>query len=163
MIDGGKAQLNAAATAMRELDLEAVPMVGVVKPPLRSQPSRVSAVKGREDEPIYLDSHSLVLRLIQMIRDETHRYAVTYHRKRRELRDFTSELSAIPGVGDKAKEASAASLRIDSSHLRSERGRARAVRRPQDREGNRRTLRAAAGAGGRRKCGVKDGAFSYQQ
>jgi excinuclease ABC subunit C len=38
-----------------------------------------------------------------MIRDETHRYAVTYHRKRRELRDFTSELTAIPGVGDKRK------------------------------------------------------------
>mgnify|MGYP003694797257 CR=1 FL=1 len=38
-----------------------------------------------------------------MIRDETHRYAVTYHRKRRELRDFTSELSAIPGVGEKRK------------------------------------------------------------
>jgi excinuclease ABC subunit C len=38
-----------------------------------------------------------------MIRDETHRYAVTYHRKRRELRDFTSELSAIPGVGAKRK------------------------------------------------------------
>src|SRR5262249_48932370 len=59
--------------------------------------------KGREDEPIYLDSHSLILRLLQMIRDETHRYAVTYHRKRRELRDFTSELTAIPGVGDKRK------------------------------------------------------------
>jgi len=41
--------------------------------------------------------------LIQMIRDETHRYAVTYHCKRRELRDFTSELSAIPGVGEKRK------------------------------------------------------------
>jgi excinuclease ABC subunit C len=60
-------------------------------------------MKGREDEPIYLDSHSLILRLLQMVRDETHRYAVTYHRKRRELRDFTSELTAIPGVGDKRK------------------------------------------------------------
>jgi len=38
-----------------------------------------------------------------MIRDETHRYALSYHRKRRELRDFTSELSAIPGVGEKRK------------------------------------------------------------
>jgi excinuclease ABC subunit C len=60
-------------------------------------------VKGREDEAIYLDPHSQILRLLQMIRDETHRYAVTYHRKRRELRDFTSELTAIPGVGDKRK------------------------------------------------------------
>jgi excinuclease ABC subunit C len=60
-------------------------------------------MKGREDMPVYLDSHSLILRLLQMVRDETHRFAVTYHRKRRELRDFTSELTAIPGVGDKRK------------------------------------------------------------
>jgi len=103
MIDGGKAQLNAAAEAMRMLDLEAVPMIGVVKPPLHHNQVAYLLVKGREDEPIYLDSYSQVLRLIQMIRDETHRYAVTYHRKRRELRDFTSELSAIPGVGEKRK------------------------------------------------------------
>jgi len=103
IIDGGKAQLNAAATAMRELDLEAVPMVGVVKPPLHHNQVAYLLVKGREDEPVYLDPHSQILRLIQMIRDETHRYAVTYHRKRRELRDFTSELSAIPGVGGKRK------------------------------------------------------------
>jgi excinuclease ABC subunit C len=103
MIDGGKPQLSAAAEAMRELDLEAVPMIGVVKPPLRHNEVAYLLVKGREDAPLYLDSHSPILRLIQMIRDETHRYAVTYHRKRRELRDFTSELSAIPGVGDKRK------------------------------------------------------------
>ncbi len=103
MIDGGKGQLAAAAEAMRELDLEAVPMIGVVKPPLHHNQVAYLLVKGREDEPIYLDPHSQILRLIQMIRDETHRYAVTYHRKRRELRDFTSELSAIPGVGDKRK------------------------------------------------------------
>ena len=103
MIDGGKGQLKAAADAMRELDLEAVPMVGVVKPPFRHNDVSHLLVKGREDEPVYLDSHSLILRLLQMIRDETHRYAVTYHRKRRELRDFTSELTAIPGVGHKRK------------------------------------------------------------
>jgi excinuclease ABC subunit C len=103
LIDGGKSQLNAAAEAMRELDLEAVSMIGVVKPPFQHNQVAYLLVKGREDEPVYLDSYSSVLRLIQMIRDETHRYAVTYHRKRRELRDFTSELSAIPGVGDKRK------------------------------------------------------------
>ena len=103
MIDGGKSQLNAGAEAMRELGLEAVPMVAVVKPPLRHNDVAYLLVKGREHEPIYLDSHSLILRLLQMIRDETHRYAVTYHRKRRELRDFTSELTAIPGVGEKRK------------------------------------------------------------
>ena len=103
MIDGGKAQLHGAAEAMRELDLEAIPMVGIVKPPQRHNDVAYLLVKGREDEPVYLDPHSLILRLLQMIRDETHRYAVTYHRKRRELRDFTSELTAIPGVGDKRK------------------------------------------------------------
>jgi excinuclease ABC subunit C len=103
MIDGGKGQLNAAAQAMRELELEAIPMIGVVKPPRRHNEVSHLLVKGREHEPIFLDSHSPVLRLIQMIRDETHKTAVQYHRKRRELRDFTSELTAIPGVGDKRK------------------------------------------------------------
>jgi excinuclease ABC subunit C len=103
MIDGGKGQLGAAAAAMRELDLEAVPMIGVVKPPRRHNNISHLLVKGREHEPVFLDSHSPVLRFIQMIRDETHRTAVSYHRKRRELRDFTSELTAIPGVGEKRK------------------------------------------------------------
>ncbi len=103
MIDGGKGQLNAAGDAMRELGLEAVPMIGVVKPPRRHNEVSHLLVKGREHDPVYLDPHSTVLRLIQMIRDETHRAAVTYHRKRREIRDFTSELSEIPGVGEKRK------------------------------------------------------------
>jgi excinuclease ABC subunit C len=103
MIDGGKGQLGAAAAAMRELELEAVPMIGVVKPPRRHNDISHLLVKGREHEPLFLDSHSPVLRFIQMIRDETHRTAVSYHRKRRELRDFTSELTAIPGVGEKRK------------------------------------------------------------
>jgi excinuclease ABC subunit C len=103
MIDGGKGQLGAAADAMRELDLEAIPMVGIVKPPQRHNQVSYLLMKGREHEPVYLDPHSLILRLLQMIRDETHRFALSYHRKRRELRDFTSELSAIPGVGEKRK------------------------------------------------------------
>jgi excinuclease ABC subunit C len=103
MIDGGKGQLGAAAAAMRELDLEAVPMIGVVKPRGRHNEVSHLIVKGREHEPVFLDQHSPVLRLIQMIRDETHRTALAYHRKRRELRDFTSELTAIPGVGEKRR------------------------------------------------------------
>src|SRR5215210_6964358 len=103
MIDGGKGQLNAAAAAMRELDLEAIPMIGVVKPPRRHNEISHLLVKGREHEPIFMDSHSPVLRFIQLIRDETHRVAISYHRKRRELRDFTSELTAIPGVGEKRR------------------------------------------------------------
>src|SRR3989440_11361829 len=105
MIDGGKAQLGAAAAALRELDLEAIPMLGVLKPPCQHHGRSHALLKGREHEPIFLDSHSSVLRLIQLIRDETHRSAVTYHRKRRELRDFTSELTAIPGVGERRKNS----------------------------------------------------------
>jgi excinuclease ABC subunit C len=103
MIDGGKGQLGAAASAMSELGLEAIPMIGVVKPPRRHNDISHLLIKGREHEPVFLDSHSVVLRLVQLIRDETHRTAVAYHRKRRELRDFTSELTAIPGVGEKRK------------------------------------------------------------
>jgi len=103
MIDGGRGQLGAAAAAMRALALEAIPMIGVVKPPRRHNEISHLLVKGREHEPVYLDSHSPVLRFLQMIRDETHRTALAYHRKRRELRDFTSELTEIPGVGEKRK------------------------------------------------------------
>ena len=118
MIDGGKGQLGAAADAMRELDLEAIPMVGIVKPPLRHNQVSYLLVKGREHEPIYLDPHSLILRLLQMIRDETHRFALSYHRKRRELRDFTSELSAIPGVGDKRKGVCCGTLDLFTEFLK---------------------------------------------
>jgi len=103
MIDGGKGQLSSAADAMRELGLEAVPMIGVVKPPRRHNDISHLLVKGREHEPVFLDPHSSVYRFLQLIRDETHRTAIAYHRKRREMRDFTSELTAIPGVGEKRK------------------------------------------------------------
>jgi hypothetical protein len=78
-------------------------MIGVVKPPGRHNEVSHLLVKGREYEPVFLDSHTPVLRFIQNIRDETHKAAITYHRKRREIRDFTSELTAIPGVGEKRK------------------------------------------------------------
>ena len=61
-------------------------------------------VKGREDEPVFLEKTSPVMRLARIIRDETHRYAVSFHRQRRAARDFTSELTSIPGVGEKLKE-----------------------------------------------------------
>src|ERR1051325_2951099 len=96
LIDGGKGQLAAAARALHELGLEALPTASIAKR------EELLFVKGKE-EPIRIDHHSPVLRLIQMIRDETHRFAVTYHRKRRTMRDFESELTSIPGVGDKLK------------------------------------------------------------
>jgi excinuclease ABC subunit C len=97
LIDGGKGQLAAAARALHELGLEALPTASIAKR------EELLFVKGRA-EPIRIDHHSPVLHLIQMIRDETHRFAVTYHRKRRAMRDFKSELTSIPGVGEKLKE-----------------------------------------------------------
>jgi excinuclease ABC subunit C len=103
-IDGGKGQLSAAAAAMHELGLADLPMAGIVKPRGRHEEISHLLVKGREDEPVFIEKTSLVLRLVQLIRDETHRYAVDYHRKRRAMRDFNSELTSIPGVGEKLKD-----------------------------------------------------------
>lgn len=102
-IDGGKGQLGAVAAAMRELDLEQIMLVGLVKPPKRHNEISHLLVHGRENRPIPFDRNSLAFRLILQIREETHKTAVEFHRKRREKRDFTSELSAIPGIGEKRK------------------------------------------------------------
>ncbi|HKX83469.1 MAG TPA: excinuclease ABC subunit UvrC, partial [Pyrinomonadaceae bacterium] len=102
-IDGGKGQVSAAAEAMRALDLEQIMLVGLVKPPKKHNEISHLLIYGREDEPIPFDRNSLAFRLILQIREETHKTAVQYHRKRREMRDFSSELSEIPGVGDKRK------------------------------------------------------------
>ncbi len=102
-IDGGKGQLSAAASAMHSLDLEQIMLVGLVKPPKRHNEISHLLIYGRENRPIPFDRNSLAFRLVLQIREETHKTAIEYHRKRRERRDFTSELSAIPGVGDKRK------------------------------------------------------------
>jgi excinuclease ABC subunit C len=102
-IDGGKGQLSAAAAAMQALDLEQIMLVGLVKPPKRHSDISHLLVRGREDRPIPFDRNSLAFRLILHIREETHKTAVEFHRKRREKRDFTSELSEIPGIGEKRK------------------------------------------------------------
>jgi excinuclease ABC subunit C len=102
-IDGGKGQLSAAAAAMQSLDLEAITLVGLVKPPKHHNKISHLLRYGYEDNPIKFEEGLPVFRLVQLIRDETHRTAVQYHRKRREMRDFTSELTAIEGVGEKRK------------------------------------------------------------
>ncbi|MBV9241501.1 MAG: excinuclease ABC subunit UvrC [Acidobacteria bacterium] len=102
-IDGGKGQLSAAAEAMRSLDLEQIMLVGLVKPPKRHSEISHLLIYGREDRPIPFDRNSQAFRLILQIREETHRTAVEFHRKRREKRDFSSELLDIPQVGNKRK------------------------------------------------------------
>jgi len=98
LIDGGIGQLRAAAAALDS--------IGVINQPLASIAKReeILYVYGHEDEPVALDHTSPVLHLVQMIRDEAHRFAVTFHRSRRDARTLTSELSAIPGIGPKTVE-----------------------------------------------------------
>jgi excinuclease ABC subunit C len=103
-IDGGKGQLAASAAALHEIGLADMPLVGIVKPRGRHEEISHLLVKGREDEPIFLEKTSPAMRLVRMIRDETHRFAVSFHRQRRTMRDFQSELTSIPGVGEKLKE-----------------------------------------------------------
>ena len=102
-IDGGKGQISAAAAAMQALDLEMIPIVGLVKPPKHHNQISHLLRFGREDEPIKFEASLPVFRLVQQIRDATHKTAIEYHRKRREMRDFTSELTAIEGVAEKRK------------------------------------------------------------
>ena len=93
LIDGGIGQLHAAADALEAL--------GIVNQPLASIAKReeIIYVYGQEDDPIVLDRHSPVLHMVQLVRDEAHRFAVTFHRKRREMRDHKTELLDIPGIG----------------------------------------------------------------
>ena len=103
LIDGGVGQLHAAYDALAEIGIQpGVPG----EPALASIAKReeVLYVHGQEREPIVLDRRSPVLHLVQMIRDESHRFAVTYHRKRREMRDRDSELDTIPGVGPRTRQ-----------------------------------------------------------
>jgi excinuclease ABC subunit C len=93
LIDGGLGQLHAAAQALEALEIINQPLASIAKR------EEIIYVYGQEDEPVVLDHHSPVLHLVQLIRDEAHRFAVTFHRKRRQMRDRSTELLEIPGVG----------------------------------------------------------------
>jgi len=93
LIDGGVGQLHAAAEALEELSIPVPPLACIAKK------EEIISVLGREDEPIALDHHSPILHLVQQIRDETHRFAVTFHRQRRTRRTLRSELEDVPGIG----------------------------------------------------------------
>jgi len=94
LIDGGIGQLHAAAQALEKLEVINQPMASIAKK------EEILYVLGREDEPIVLDRHSPVLQLIQQIRDETHRFAITFHRQRRSSRRLRTSLTEIAGVGE---------------------------------------------------------------
>jgi excinuclease ABC subunit C len=93
LIDGGIGQLHAAARALESLQIINQPVASIAKK------EEILYVLGQEDEPIVLERHSPVLHLIQQIRDETHRFAVTFHRQRRGKRQTQTALREIPGVG----------------------------------------------------------------
>ena len=93
LVDGGLGQLHAAAAALEALEIINQPLAAIAKR------EEIIYVCGQENEPAALDHHSPVLHLVQLIRDEAHRFAVTFHRKRRQMRDRSTDLLAIPGVG----------------------------------------------------------------
>ncbi|HUY81203.1 MAG TPA: excinuclease ABC subunit UvrC [Acidobacteriaceae bacterium] len=97
LVDGGLGQLHAAAQALEELGLTTQPLASIAKR------EEIIYLYGQEDEPVVLERRSPVLHLIQRVRDESHRFAITYHRKRREMRDRDSELLTIPGVGARTR------------------------------------------------------------
>jgi len=98
LIDGGIGQLHVAAQALESLQIINQPVASIAKK------EEILYVLGQEDEPIVLERHSPVLHLIQQIRDETHRFAVTFHRQRRGKRQTQTALSEIPGVGVKTAQ-----------------------------------------------------------
>jgi excinuclease ABC subunit C len=95
LIDGGLGQLHAAANALESIGICDQPVASIAKR------EEIIYVYGQEDEPVVLDRFSPILHLVQSIRDEAHRFAVTFHRSRRNARQLTSELDAIAGVGEK--------------------------------------------------------------
>jgi excinuclease ABC subunit C len=96
LIDGGRGQLNAARAALTKLGIEEIPIAGLAK---REEEIYVPD----RDEPIRLERHDPALHLLQMVRDETHRFAVSSHRRRRSKRTLHSELDDLPGIGERRK------------------------------------------------------------
>jgi excinuclease ABC subunit C len=98
VIDGGKGQLNAGYEALEDVGLANLVAIGLAK--------KEELVFTRDsDQPIAMDPHGAALRLLQRIRDEAHRFALTFHRQSRAKRDLRSELDDVPGVGPRRRKA----------------------------------------------------------
>ncbi|MBV8553708.1 MAG: excinuclease ABC subunit UvrC [Acidobacteriaceae bacterium] len=98
LVDGGLGQLHAAAEVLEDLGITYQPLASIAKR------EEWIYVYGQEDEPIVLEKFSPILHLVQTIRDEAHRFAVTFHRTRRNAQRLTSELHNVPGIGPKSVE-----------------------------------------------------------
>ena len=98
LIDGGRGQLSAAYEALETIGLGNLVAVGIAK--------KEEVLFTRErPEPVVLPEHDPALLLIQRIRDEAHRFAITFHRKARSMRDLRSELDDVPGIGPRRRRA----------------------------------------------------------
>ena len=102
LVDGGKGQVAEAARVLEELQLEGIAVAGVAKGPSRRPGQEQLFLLGR-DVPVILPPDSPALHLIQQVRDEAHRFAITGHRKRRATARTTSILESIPGLGPKKR------------------------------------------------------------
>src|SRR5581483_2013365 len=104
IVDGGRPQLNAALEVVDELSI-GVPVIGIAKENHGAIGTYEEIYRVGEQEPLVLPRGSQGLYLLQRIRDEAHRFAITYHRQVRSTRTFKSILDEIPGIGPKRKKA----------------------------------------------------------
>ena len=102
-IDGGKGQLSEAEKVFEELQINDVTLIGVAKGADR-KPGLETLVISGQTQPVHLPPESLALHLIQQIRDEAHRFAISAHRKRRANARKSSVLEEIPGLGAKRRQ-----------------------------------------------------------
>jgi len=98
LIDGGRGQLNTAVEALHGTPLEGVPLIALAKNPDQLFMTKVS-------QPIRFAANNSLLQLLQRIRDEVHRFAISGHRKRRIRRSIHSMLEDIPGIGSARRTA----------------------------------------------------------
>jgi excinuclease ABC subunit C len=98
VVDGGKGQVTAAYQALESIGLGTLMVVGIAK--------REELLHTRDrSDPIALARSDPALLLLQRVRDEAHRFAVTFHRKARTMRDLRSELDDVPGIGPRRRRA----------------------------------------------------------
>ena len=114
MVDGGKGQLGIAISVMKEMGIEEIDVIGLAKEAgdnisgrqrtsIRKEEDRVYIPKRKD--PIYLSRQPKALFLLQRVRDEAHRFAISYHRKLKKKKDFSSVLEEMPGIGEFRKKA----------------------------------------------------------
>jgi excinuclease ABC subunit C len=105
MVDGGRGQLNIALAVIRELSLVGqFELIAIAKKDEKKGETRDKIFKPFRTNPVGFGKDTDLLLFLQRIRDEAHRFAVTFHRKRRTKTTLQSELDAIPGIGKKRKE-----------------------------------------------------------